>query len=557
MDPMQDPDVLQRKLRRLDFLHRLGQSTRPLTDPTDLMATTARLLGEQLGATRCAYADVEADSDRFTIRADWSQPGVPTSAGEYRLALFGSRAVADLRQGRHLVVRDVQAELAEDDGAAMFRAIGIHAIICAGLVKDGRLVAMMAVHQGAPRDWTADDIALVEEVVDRCWAHIERVRAVALLEEQDRNKDVFLATLAHELRNPLAPMRYAAAMLALPDPAQHARAREVIGRQVGLMARLIDDLLDISRVNRGLIVLQRETVDLAVLLERAVEIARAGLEAAGHAFALRLPAGPAPVHGDPARIVQVVANLLNNAGKYTPDGGRVELAAWTEPGLALVEVADTGLGIAPADQERVFQMFAQLPHTAGRAKGGLGIGLALARHLVVLHGGTLTVASEGVGRGSRFRLALPLATGDAAAPVPGAAAPGADALQPPDAAGPGTRVLVVEDNEDSRATLAALLQALGHEVRAVPDGRSALALAPRYAPQLVLLDLGLPDIGGIAVAQQLRAGLMPASSRIVALSGWGTAADRARTRAAGFDDHLVKPVDLARLRQVVAASAGG
>jgi signal transduction histidine kinase len=548
MDPIHDSDALQRKLRRLDFLDRLGQTTRPLTDPTELMAVSARLLGEELGATRCAYADVEADSNRFTIRADWSRPGVPSSAGAYVLDLFGASIAAGLREGRQMVVRDVDRELADDDGGAMFRAIGIRAVVCAALVKQGRLVALMAVHQDRPRDWSADDLALIEEVVDRCWAHIERVRAVALLEEQDRNKDVFLATLAHELRNPLAPMRYAAAMLALPEPAHHARAREVIGRQVGLMARLIDDLLDLSRINRGLIVLQRETLDMAVLLERAVEIARAGLEAAGHAFAWQVPPGPAPVHGDPARIVQVLANLLNNATKYTPDGGRVAVSAWTEADQVFVEVADTGLGIAPADQERVFQMFAQLPHTAGHAKGGLGIGLALARHLVALHGGSLTVASEGLGQGSRFRVALPLAQDQPVAP------PALDAEAPAPAAA-RARVLVVEDNDDSRETLQALLQALGHEVRAAPDGRSALALAPSWAPQLVLLDLGLPDIGGIAVAQQLRAGLLPAGSRIVALSGWGTAADRARTRAAGFDDHLVKPVDLPRLRQVVEGQA--
>ncbi|MDB5894219.1 MAG: putative histidine kinase, hybrid, partial [Rhodoferax sp.] len=207
-------ELLQNAIRRrLDVLDRIELATRPLIDAVEVMAVTARLLGEHLGATRCAYADVEADNDRFTIRSDWSQPGVPSSAGVYSLDLFGPQATCNLRNGRPLVVHDVDRELGDDGGGRMFNAIGIKAVVCAGLVKGGRLVAMMAVHQAVPRHWSDTDLHTISEVVDRCWAHIERVRDAAMLREQDRRKDEFLATLAHELRNPIAPMLYALELL--------------------------------------------------------------------------------------------------------------------------------------------------------------------------------------------------------------------------------------------------------------------------------------------------------------------------------------------------------
>jgi GAF domain-containing protein len=230
----------------------MGQATRAMTDAMQIMAVTARMLGEHLGVTRCAYADVEADNDRFTIRSDWSADGVASSAGVYSLDLFGPQATTNLRHGRNLVVHDVDRELGDDGGGRMFNAIGIKAVICAPLVKDSRLVALMAVHDATPRHWSEADIAIVGEVVDRCWAHIERVRDAAMLREQDRHKDEFLATLAHELRNPLAPMRYALAMMRLSgDPTQGRQARDILERQVNHMARLIEDLLDQSRINRG------------------------------------------------------------------------------------------------------------------------------------------------------------------------------------------------------------------------------------------------------------------------------------------------------------------
>jgi PAS domain S-box-containing protein len=540
---------LRQSEERFRLLDRLGQATRTLTDATRVMEITARLLGEYLGATRCAYADVEPDGDRFTIRSDWSVPGVPSSVGVYSLDLFGRAVTTSLRRGQHLVVRDVDRELGDEGGARMFNAVGVKAIICAGLVKDGRLVAMMAVHQSAPRDWTAREVTLVGDVVDRSWAHIERVRDSAMLRDQDRRKDEFLATLAHELRNPLAPMKYAVAMMRLaPEPSAQVRAQEVIDRQVTQMARLIDDLLDLSRINRGLIQLQREPVRLRNLMERAVETARPAIETARHRLEVRLADEDLMLQADPARVIQVIGNLLNNAAKYTPDGGEIRLAAWREGNRAMLEVADNGIGIPPADQGKLFQMFTQLHHSAGRAKGGLGIGLSLVRTLVQMHGGSVHVFSDGLDEGTRFTVELPLAE----APRPPKPAPDVDgdAADQPSA----RRVLVVEDNRDGLETLLALLDMLGYEVAGAGDGREALEVARRFQPQVVLLDLGLPVMDGFEVARAMRDDPALKDVFIAALTGWGAENDRRRTAEAGFDAHLTKPVELSALEAALAQS---
>lgn len=528
--------------RRLDLLNRIEHATRPLVDALDVMQTTAQLLGEHLGATRCAYADVEPDNDRFTIRSDWARPGVPSSAGVYSLDLFGSQARVNLRNGRHLVVHDVDRELGDDDGGSMFNAIGVKAIVCAGLVKGGRLVAMMAVHQSVPRQWSEEDLRVITEVVERCWTHIERVRDAAMLREQDRRKDEFLVTLAHELRNPIAPMLYAIALMKREqDPSRLARRVDVIERQAAHMVRLVDDLLDVSRINRGLVELKRELIDIAPLLVQAVEAATPALEGSRHRLTLQLPGMTAPVNADPARVVQVVTNLLNNAAKYTPDEGDIRLSSWVEGSLVVIELEDNGLGIPPEDQVRLFDLFTQLPHTGQKAHGGLGIGLSLVKSLVEMHDGRVTVRSGGLNQGSTFRIELPLAVSLATRQTVTQAA----------AAGSRGRVLIVEDNLDGLRTLMELLQSNGHTVLGVPDGPAALRVAGEWQPDLALLDLGLPLMDGYEVAARLRSDLGLKDTRIVALTGWGTEQDRAKTTAAGFHAHLTKPVAPERLLQLI------
>lgn len=529
--------ALKASEERFRFLDQLGQATRTLTVATDLMAVTARMLGQYLGATRCAYADVEADNDRFTIRSDWSVEGVPSSAGIYSLDLFGPQATSRLRRGEHLVVSDVDAELGDEGGGRMFNAIGIKAIICTALVKEGRLVALMAVHQARPRQWAASDIALVEEVVERCWAHIERVRDSAMLREQDRLKDEFLATLAHELRNPLAPIKYAIAMTRkAPDGSYAVTAHEVIDRQVSLMARLIDDLLDLSRINRGLIQLKPERVGLAELMRQGLATAKPAMEAARHQLDVQLPGEDLWLDVDPARIVQIIGNLLNNAAKYTPDGGRIRLAARRTGNKAQLEVSDNGIGIPKDQQGKLFQMFTQLRHTADRTQGGLGIGLALVKNLAEMHEGTVRVASAGLNEGSTFTVELPLAEAAPALDTPASGVGHASGAR-------STRVLVVEDNKDGLDTLLMLLDAMGYTVAGAADGLQGVAVARSFLPDVLLLDLGLPGMDGFGVARALRADARFDKLVIVALTGWGAEQDRARTHAAGFDAHLTKPVE--------------
>jgi PAS domain S-box-containing protein len=529
---------------RLRFLDQLGEATRAIVDADEIMRVTARLLGELLDATRTAYADVEPDGDRFHIRNDWSALGVASSAGTYSLGLFGPQAVSNLRQGRHLVVRDVDAELGDEGGARMFNAIGIKAIVCAGLVKQGRLVAMMAVHQAEPRDWSDEEIAVVGEAVDRCWAHIERVRDTAKLREQDRRKDEFLATLAHELRNPLAPLRYASQIMRLAPAGGHPfnQAHDMIDRQIAHMARLVDDLLDVSRINRGFITLQREPVSLRQLMQQAVEQTQPLLQRAGHRLELRPPDEDVVLVADPARVVQVIGNLLHNAVKYTPEGGHIRLAAWRDGPRAVIEVTDNGIGIPPEQQGRLFQMFTQLHHGRVRAAGGLGIGLALVKTLVELHGGQVRVFSKGLDEGTSVTVELPL-TQLVQEPPRHDEAPVRTSSR--------LRVLVIEDNPDGLAGLVALLDLMGYEAAGATDGPSGLEKAGQFRPQALLVDIGLPGMDGLQVARRLRSDPVHAGVVLVALTGWGAEADRQRTAEAGFDVHLTKPVEPETLRETL------
>lgn len=367
----------------------------------------------------------------------------------------------------------------------------------------------------------------------------DRRQAVAALEVADRRKDEFLATLAHELRNPLAPLRNALYLLQLREHGVDAQPiHDIMDRQVRQMARLLDDLLDVSRLTRGKIGLQRRIVELGSVVEAAVEASRPLLDAARHAFTASLPEAPIYVDADPTRLAQVFTNLLNNATKFTAPGGRVWLAAEREGSEFLVTVGDTGIGIPSHLLSEVFEMFRQLEQPSEHARGGLGIGLTLVKRLVQMHGGSVQAHSEGLGLGSRFVVMLPIAQ----APSPSRPlAAGVDSGRR--GAGPVRRVLVVDDNVDSARSLALLLRSLGHDVQVAHDGESALSAALKHQPHLVFLDIGLPGISGHEVAQRLRARFGPSQMRLVAMTGYGQVNDRLRSSSAGFDRHLVKPVE--------------
>jgi PAS domain S-box-containing protein len=554
-------DITERRWveARLRLLDAIGEATRAAADPETIMAHSTRLLGEYLGVTRVAYADLEPDNDRFTIRHDWRVEGAASTRGVYSLDLFGSRATSNLRVGRTLLIGDVDRELAPGDGSEMFNQIGIKAIICCPLVKHERLVAMMAVHQAHPRAWSADEVALVEAVVDRCWAHIERVRSTEALREADRRKSEFLATLAHELRNPLAPIRNALELLRLGanKPGLMETLRATMERQVGHMVHLINDLLDVARISSGKVVLKRERLGLQSVVASAIETSMPLIEGAAHVLSVDLPAEPLWIDVDAVRLSQVVSNLLSNAAKYTPQEGRIGIAAFAQHGMAVIQVTDTGIGIEKDSLERVFEMFSQVPHSIAISKGGLGIGLSLVRHLVTLHGGRVSASSPGAGGGSTFTIRLPLAAApgepDGAGPADGMDRPAGRALPLPSAA--PLRVLVADDNVDAADTLAGLLRQKGHQVRVAYDGEQAVALGAAFLPAVAFLDIGMPGMDGYQAARALRAVPGLRQVRLAALTGWGTKEDRERSRQAGFDHHLLKPGAPADVDAVLADAA--
>jgi PAS domain S-box-containing protein len=396
-----------------------------------------------------------------------------------------------------------------------------------------------------------NDAGEVEFVLGVTQDITDRTELEAALRLADRHKDEFLATLAHELRNPLAPIRTGLEVMkrAAGDAATVARVREMMDRQLVHMIRLVDDLLDISRITSGKVVLQLERIDLRAVARTALETSRPFVDAARHDLACSFPDSPAWVDGDFTRLAQVVSNLLNNAAKFTPEGGRIALRIFREDGAAVIEVADSGVGIPSQLLPMVFEMFTQVSRTLARAQGGLGIGLALARRFVELHGGRIEASSKGVGFGSTFTIRLPAVAGSVPE-VGSVSSPEAGATSPH-----RLRVLVVDDNRDAVETVSLLLHTSGHHVRIAHNAADGLAAAREFAPDIVFLDIGLPDMDGHDVARRLRAEPASAGTVVVALTGWGSDEGRRLAKEAGFDDHLIKPVDAREIDRLLAQTA--
>jgi CheY-like chemotaxis protein len=386
------------------------------------------------------------------------------------------------------------------------------------------------------------------DITDRRRLEDELRQLAADLSDADRRKDEFLATLAHELRNPLAPVRNGLEIMRLAgdDRSTHDEARLLIERQVAHMVRLIDDLMDISRITRGNLDLRTEQVDLATIVRSAVETSRPLVEAAEHELLVTLPTRPILVEADVTRLSQVFSNLLNNAAKYTEPGGTITLTVERRAGEVTVTIADNGIGIPEEMLPRIFDMFTQVDRSLERSRGGLGIGLTLVRTLTELHGGRIEAHSGGPGQGSAFSVTLP---------VVNPSQPRLVAFEPngpPHAATRGRKILLVDDNRDSARTLARLLKLHGHEATLAHDGGEAVTAAEAYRPEIILLDIGLPVLNGYDVARIIRGRPWGREVTIVALTGWGQAGDRKRSKEAGFDHHLVKPVDPAALEKLLA-----
>ncbi len=415
-------------------------------------------------------------------------------------------------------------------------------------VLAGAIVSLIAegMHQAQARARKSEMSAQLANLRQR---DLEALRASEeRLREEDRRKDEFLGVLSHELRNPLTPIRNSLYILerATPGGEQARRARDVIDRQVAHLAQLVDDLLDVTRISRGKIRLQRRRLDLVELVRRAVEDHRTLL--AEREVAVDIPGEPVWVDGDPTRLAQAIGNLLQNTAKFTPEDGKVHVSLRTGEAMAIVDVADTGLGIDAETFKRLFEPFAQADRSLARSQGGLGLGLALVKGMVDLHGGRVSAQSDGPGHGARFTIRLPLDVREVVALEAASSRPGAAGAR---------RILIIEDNKDAAQTLSEVLELLGHQVEVAYDGATGLAKARQRRPELVICDIGLPgDLDGYAVARALRADPTTASVHLVALTGYAKPEDQRRARAEGFDAHMSKPPDLAALQRLLASLAG-
>ncbi len=509
--------------------------------------------------------------------ADWCMVDLLTESGSLERV-----AVAHVDPAKEHLVRQVHGRLSPDPGSAMeggpwsilrtgrpervevsdellarfaadapyrdlLRALGLHSCLGVPLAARGRPIGVITfIMAESKRVFSAGDEAMAQELARRAAVAIENARLLRTLRDSDRAKDVFLAMLAHELRNPLAPI-WSGLSIIKRGPGDARRVEQVTGvieRQVAQLTRLVDDLLDVSRITTGKIELKKEPVDLASIVRSAIETSRPQIEAGRHRLVVQLPEEPADLEADPVRLVQVFSNLLDNAAKYTPQGGRIDLVLQAEPQRFVVRVRDNGAGIAPEMVNKVFDLFAQATHPAERGRGGLGIGLALVQGLVRLHGGTVEARSAGLRQGSEFIVCLPRAA--VASPRAGSGRDEAGTGAAPAA----LRILVVDDNQDAADTLAELLQMLGNEVAMARDGASAIDRVAQFAPDVVLLDIGLPDINGYEVARRIRRLDGIRRPRLIALTGWGQPQDKHLAAQAGFDQHWTKPVDLARLQQL-------
>jgi PAS domain S-box-containing protein len=661
--------LLHERIERHRFFAELDEKLRPLPDPAEITLAAAGAIGRYLDVNRCVYADVEDDERTFHLTGNYLR-GAADLVGRYDSRDLSPEFLRLSREGLPFVVTDAE----QDDRTApvrdAYRRFGIRAAINVPLIKEGRFVACMAVHQCEPREWSEFEIEMLEGVANRCWESIQRSRitrelrdseakfrtitnampqmvwtatpegavdyhnehmyefagvpagtlmgaawaelvhpddreqaarawseAVAsgtlyestyrvrhrsgayrwtlaralpvrgehgqvvkwlgtntdihehksteqALQAANRRKDEFLAMLSHELRNPLAPISAAADIL-LSVGAQEPRVRrvsEIIRRQVSHLTGLVDDLLDASRVTQGFIALNRAELDMGEVVADAAEQVRPLIEQRRHTLALQLDGGAVRVNGDHKRLVQVLVNLLGNAAKYTPDGGRIELAMHATPETVTLSVRDNGIGMSPELVRDAFDLFHQGERTADRAQGGLGIGLALVRSLVGQHHGEVTADSAGPGQGSTFVVRLPRARTVA----------GGEAGEAPASPRSQLRILVVDDNVDAAQMVGMLLEALGNAVAVAHDPFSALDCASEGAFDAFILDIGLPGMDGHTLARRIRELPRTGGATFIALTGYGQEQDRQASAAAGFHHHFVKPVDITALAAALA-----
>jgi PAS domain S-box-containing protein len=540
-------DITERKHAEADtlFLLDLSDCIRLASDPDELTWAVAVALGEYLQTERCSFIEADSARGRFTIHRDYHL-NLPSLSGTYRLSSLGGKIVSDSQAGHNTVVSDTS----RDDRTAIYgeyyRRVGIGAFAATPLLREDRLVSALFVSTAEPHDWSEREVSLIAAAAERTWLAVERLRlntaltqSEEALRDADRRKDEFLATLAHELRNPLALVRNVVSLSQASgfSEAQQRWGRDVIDKQVGYLTRLTDDLFDISRITREKLGLHKEQVELCEIVKTAVDSSRPVIEERRHKITMTLPESPIYVDADRVRLTQVVMNLINNAAKYTPDPGQISLTLGLQNDRAVLQVKDTGIGIALEDLPRLFDLFYQADRSFTRAEGGLGLGLTLVQRILELHGGTVHAFSSGAKQGSEFVVSLPILQN----------AFQHDSSEDVDRDFFATksrvrRILVADDFPQAAETLGGLLRQEGYEVQIAQDGLEAFQAAERSHPDVIVLDLAMPELNGYDAARKIREQPWGKQVVLIALTGWGQERDRHRTKEAGFDAHLTKPV---------------
>jgi signal transduction histidine kinase len=535
----------------------LAEASRALANSLDLEAVLSEVACMSLPSLADCALVALSDANGVVARMKWAavgSNGAPSSIAVDESCRIDPR----LSSALDLVLGDETPEILEfpSEGIpAIIRTSGegvpnrislASAMLVLPLKARGRTLGALALMIEKPmRRWANSELAIIRELVGRAGIGLDNALLVRDIQEKDRLKNEFLAMLAHELRNPLAPIRNALPILDLApaDPARLGWVKDVIGRQVNHLVRLVDDLLDISRITERKIRLEMRVVDLADVVAAAVETSKPLIEAQGHRLTVSLPKDPIRLRVDATRMAQVLSNLLNNAAKYTPPGGEIQLAVEIAGDQALLRVKDSGIGIPQDMLVRVFELFTQVDRSLDRSQGGLGIGLTLVRELVAMHDGAVEVRSGGVNRGSEFTVRLPIVAvrSDSCHELQ---------LDDPAASAVSRRILVVDDNRDAADSLAMLLDLDGHEVQTAYSGREGLEASQSFKPNTVLLDIGLPGLDGYEVARRIR-GSGQREMLIIAVSGYGTEQDRRISSEAGFDHHFTKPLEYQRLKDLL------
>lgn len=554
-------DITNRKQAEADtlFLLDLGECIRCAADPGELTWSIAVALGEHLAVKRCCFAELDPGHDQILIRRDY-HPHAESVAGKYPLKEISAPIANGMASGETLSVADVAADRRTAAFVELCRQVGVAACVASPLRRDGRAVAVLFVATAEAYQWSEREIALVNIVAERTWLAVEKLRldlalreSDAALRDADQRKDEFLATLAHEFRNPLSLIRNVVTLQKTPGSVQHDKGwgQDIIDRQVSYLTRLTDDLFDVSRITREKLVLQKEPANLSEIINAAIESSRPLIEERRHQLTVNLSVAPIYVDADRVRLTQVFMNLLNNAAKYSPDPGNIWLNVASQGDAVVVSVKDTGLGIAAESLPHLFELFYQVDRSFTRAEGGLGLGLTLVHRLVELHGGTVEVRSAGLKQGSEFIVRLPtLATYDAMRDTQ------ASINAAESAVASSRRILVADDFPESANTLARLLRQEGNQVEVAHDGLEALEVAERFCPDVILMDIAMPKLNGYEAAQKIREQAWGQKILLVALTGWGQQQDRQRTRAAGFDAHLTKPINFTAIKELLDKMTG-